>query len=216
MGQALTKPQDYYRYLKPGMRLSLSINDSDQVRGIPSTLIGYKMERFILLDVTGIDDHLLDKLVDKELVVRGLTDSSFGHVIAFKSQWLAFSDVACKQLYLSIPERVVSKPIREHSRYKLELPCSISFGQASLDGKVIDFSVSGCGIYTEQPHDFCKGLEVKVETALNRFLPSSIAFEVVSIKKQGQGSLIGIQFNQQILMSNALKNALAEMAMQVT
>ncbi|MCL9773438.1 PilZ domain-containing protein [Vibrio methylphosphonaticus] len=216
MGQTLSKPQDYYRYLKPGMRLSLSINGSDQIKGIASILIGYKMERFISVDVSGIDDDLLNQLVDKELVVRGLTDSSFGHVIAFKCHWMAFSDVVCKQLYLSIPERVVSKPIREHSRYKLALPCNVSFGQANIDGQVIDFSVSGCGIYTEQSHDFCKGLEVKVETALNRFLPGSLTCEVVSIKKQGAGSLIGIQFNQQILMSNALKNALAEMSMQVT
>ncbi|MFA0440586.1 hypothetical protein BCU70_07455 [Vibrio sp. 10N.286.49.C2] len=216
MGQVITTSQDYYRYLKTGMKLSLSIDGCSEVKGLSVALIGYKIDQFLVVDMLGVDDELIESLHGQALVVRGLTDSSYGHVIAFKCKWLALSEVLCKQLYLSIPDKIIAKPIREHSRYKLDLVCNVSFGKSSIDGAIVDFSVSGCGVYTEQPHDYCKGLKVKIESELNRFLPSTIMFEVVSVKKHARGSLIGIQFDQQVLMSNALKNALAEMSLQAT
>ncbi|GAL23962.1 hypothetical protein JCM19239_2945 [Vibrio variabilis] len=51
---------------------------------------------------------------------------------------------------------------------------------------------------------------------MNQFLPAGISFEVVTVKKQGKGTLLGIQFNQQVLMSNRLKTTLAELSLNVS
>lgn len=202
-----------YSFLKPGMKLTLSSADNSQFKGVTVTLIGYKVDAFLIVDTSGLDTAAQKQLNEGEFVVRGLSDSSFGHVIAFRSDYLSSVDTPCSQLYLSPPSEFVSKPIREHSRYKLSMPCTISFGQTCVEGKMVDFSLAGCGIYLEEEHDFCKGLDVKVESALNQFLPAGMVYALVTVRKQGRGSLLGIQFNQQVLMSNRLKMTLAELSL---
>lgn len=205
-----------YQFLQIGMKLSLSLPNNSSIKGVTVILLGYKVGEFVVVDTSGLSKTVQQQLDDGEFVVRGLSDTSFGHVIAFRCHALSSSESPCSHLFLSSPTDFASKPIREHSRYKLSMPCTVSFGQSSIEGKIVDFSLTGCGIYLEQSHDFCKGLEVKVESALNQFLPAGMIFEVVTVRKQGRGSLLGIQFNQQVLMSNRLKTTLAELSLAVS
>ncbi|MGR5095806.1 PilZ domain-containing protein [Vibrio maritimus] len=216
MEWGLEEQNKCYRFLKPGMKLSLTSVDNQQIKGMAATLIGFKPSAFLIVDVSQVGSEALGELTDGDLVVRGLSDSSFGHVIAFRSRFISRADEPCQHLFLAAPSDFVSKPIREHSRYKLSVPCNLSFGQSAVEGKMVDFSLAGCGVYIEGPHDFCKGLALKVECPLNQFLPAGISFEVVTVKKQGKGTLLGIQFNQQVLMSNRLKTTLAELSLNVS
>ncbi|GAL36370.1 hypothetical protein JCM19240_1814 [Vibrio maritimus] len=210
------KQKQSYRFLQPGMKLTLSSVSESHIKGVAVTLLGYKVDEFIVVDTSGLTSAVQQQINDDEFVVRGLSDTSFGHVIAFRCRALSSSELPCSHLFLSSPTEFVSKPIREHSRYKLSMPCTVSYGQSSIEGKIVDFSLAGCGVYLEQAHDFCKGLDVKVESALNQFLPAGMVCEVVTVRKQGRGSLLGIQFNQQVLMSNRLKTTLAELSLAVS
>lgn len=209
------KQEACYRFLKPGMKLSLSLAEDEQVKGVPTSLIGFKPSEFIVLDVSDIEKETLEALGQNEIIVRGLTDSSFGHVVAFRSHFVALTDTPIHQLYVSPPEEFISKPIREHSRYKISVPCSVSFGDDVIEGIVRDFSVSGCGIYTTDEHEFIKGLPLRIECELNRFLPIGIQYEVVSVKKHDKGTLIGIRFTRHVVLSNALKMMLAEWSLKL-
>ncbi|MCG9623463.1 flagellar brake protein [Vibrio mediterranei] len=210
------KQYECYRYLKTGMKLSLSVTGEESLKGLPASLIGFKFDNYLVVDAQELEQETICALREKEVIVRGLTDTGYGHVVAFTCQWIADSNVPSKQVYLSPPNNFVTKPIREHSRYKLAIPCSLSLGKAQTEATMVDFSLSGCGIFIASEHDFCKGLEVKIDCELNRFLPAGITFEIASIKKHGVGSLIGIQFNQQVLMSNNLKMTLAEWSLQAS
>lgn len=89
MEWGLEEQNKCYRFLKPGMKLSLSSVDNQQIKGIAATLIGFKPSAFLIVDVSQVGSEALGELTDGDLVIRGLSDSSFGHVIAFRSRFIS-------------------------------------------------------------------------------------------------------------------------------
>ncbi len=82
----------------------------------------------------------------------------------------------------------------------------------SLDATLIDFSVSGCGVYIAQQSDIDIGWKIKVNSILSEHLDGELVYKVVSKKRQGQGWLLGIQFPEHLDMSDELKTLLLEQA----
>ena len=115
-------------------------------------------------------------------------------------------------LFLRPPTNFATKPIREHERYKGRLNCEVTFDTLTLDTTLVDFSVSGCGIYITQQSDIDVGWKIKVDSVLSEHLDSELVYKVVSKKRQGQGKLLGIQFPEHLHMSDELKTLLLEQA----
>jgi len=53
---------------------------------------------------------------------------------------------------------------------------------------LVDFSVSGCGIYITQQSDIDVGWKIKVDSVLSEHLDSELVYKVVSKKNKGKVS----------------------------
>lgn len=209
------KPQEFYRYIKPNMSLSVVLEfGPDDSYTFHTTCIGFKDNHYLIIEVPNktVEELMMRKVENSNAIVRGISDTELGHVIAFKSSVLTQITRPFCLMFLRVPTTFAIKAIREHERYKLSLSAVIMVNKIMYHGTMVDFSVSGCGIYLEDGGELCKDMEVKVESALNRFYPSDQQYTIVSIRKHKKGYLIGIQFKTQILVGHDLKKELLEQA----
>jgi len=67
--------------------------------------------------------------------------------------------VCCK------PKQIEKTSLRRYSRFKVDLPCSFSFKQEVLEGRVVDISRIGCSVELESDSKFFEGdiLELSIE-----------------------------------------------------
>lgn len=212
------EPLDLIKYLKPGMKISATIQfGPDDNFTFATTLIGYKAEHFILLDMTlkTQEQLVMRKLNNAQIIVRGISDTELGHVVAFNTSIIQVTSLPSALLFVRIPKHFITKTIREHERYKVSLPVSLSEynelqGERKFDGKLVDLSISGCGIYVGGENELNIKSRVNFSSDLDSFLPDSLTGYIVSIRRQQKGHLIGVQFEQPIELSDELKMTLFE------
>ncbi|MDN3617676.1 PilZ domain-containing protein [Vibrio gallaecicus] len=215
MNSTTDKKNDLSRYLKSGIRAAAVINfgpnDSIPVNGI---YIGCKQEQYLIIELSqkSVESLTLRKLNNVDIVVRAVTDTELGHIVAFKTSILSSISKPAHLLFLRPPTNYASKPIREHERYKIDLECQVHFGTLLFDATILDFSVSGCGLYFSEQSDIENGIKLKVQSALSAHLPDELVYQVVSKKKHNKGWLIGVQFKEPVEMNENLKKELLEQA----
>ncbi|WP_299692213.1 PilZ domain-containing protein [uncultured Vibrio sp.] len=209
------KNSELFRYLKPGTKtagvLEFGPNNSVQINAL---YIGYKEDQYLILELSqkAVEAVMLNKLNNVDIIVRAITNTELGHIIAFKTNVLAHITSPAHLIFLRPPSNFAAKPIREHERYKVDLNCEVTFDTLSLDATLVDLSVSGCGIYVQQQSDIDVGWKIKVHSVLNDCLDSELIYKVVSKKREGQGWLLGIQFSEHLDMSEELRMRLLEQA----
>lgn len=209
---------DVIKYLKPGMKISATIQfGPDDNLTFATTLIGYKAEQFILLDITlkAQEQLVMRKLNNVQIIVRGISDTELGHVVAFSTSIMQAITVPSALLFLRLPTHFVTKTIREHERYKLSLPVVLTeyteqHGERKFDGQLVDLSISGCGIFIGGENELNIKNRVSFSSDLDTFLPDGLAGHIAGIRRQAQGHLIGVQFKQPIQLSDELKMSLFE------
>ncbi|MFA0330051.1 PilZ domain-containing protein [Vibrio cyclitrophicus] len=209
------KKLELFRYLKPGTKTAgvLEFGPDDSIQ-ITTLYIGHKKEQYLILELSqkATEALTLRKLINVDIIVRAITDTELGHIVAFKTNVLAHITSPAHLIFLRPPSNFATKPIREHERYKVRLSCEVTFDTLSLDATLVDFSVSGCGVYITQQSDIDVGWKIQVNSVLSEYLDSELIYNVVSKKRQGQGWLLGIQFPEHLDMSDELKTLLLEQA----
>ncbi|CDU03529.1 conserved hypothetical protein [Vibrio coralliirubri] len=209
------KNLELFRYLKPGTKTAgvLEFGPDDSIQ-ISTLYIGHKEGQYLILELTqkATEALTLRKLTNVDIIVRAITDTELGHIVAFKTNVLAHITSPAHLIFLRPPSNFATKPIREHERYKVRLSCEVTFDTLSLDATLVDFSASGCGIYLTQQSDIDVGWKIKVNSDLNEYLDDDMIYKVVSKKRQRQGWLLGIQFPEHLDMSDELKTLLLEQA----
>ncbi|OQQ07863.1 flagellar brake protein [Vibrio splendidus] len=209
------KNLELFRYLKPGTKTAgvLEFGPDDSIQ-ISTLYIGHKEDQYLILELTqkATEALTLRKLTNVDIIVRAITDTELGHIVAFKTNVLAHVTSPAHLIFLRPPSNFATKPIREHERYKVGLSCEVTFDTLSLDATLVDFSASGCGIYLTQQSDIDVGWKIKVNSDLNEYLDDDMVYKVVSKKRQRQGWLLGIQFPEHLDMSDELKTLLLEQA----
>ncbi|MEZ9001572.1 PilZ domain-containing protein [Vibrio splendidus] len=209
------KNLELFRYLKPGTKTAgvLEFGPDDSIQ-ITTLYIGHKEEQYLVLELSqkATEALTLRKLINVDIIVRAITDTELGHIVAFKTNVLAHITSPAHLIFLRPPSSFATKPIREHERYKVRLSCEVTFDTLSLDATLVDFSVSGCCVYITQQSDIDVGWKIQVNSVLSEYLDSEQVYNVVSKKRQGQGWLLGIQFPEHLDMSDELKTLLLEQA----
>ncbi|ULN66132.1 flagellar brake protein [Vibrio gigantis] len=209
------KNLELFRYLKPGTKTAgvLEFGPDDSLQ-INTLYIGHKEDQYLILELSqkATEALTLRKLTNVDIIVRAITDTELGHIIAFKTNVLAHISSPAHLIFLRPPSSFATKPIREHERYKVRLNCEVIFDTLSLDATLVDFSASGCGIYLTQQSDIDVGWKIQVNSDLNEYLDDDLVYKVVSKKRQKQGWLLGIQFPEHLDMSDELKTLLLEQA----
>ncbi|RJX75461.1 flagellar brake protein [Vibrio sinensis] len=194
--------------LNPGNKISVTLQfGPEDTMVFTSLYIGCKPERFMIIDLpTKVHEALLMRQVNNvSIIVRSVTSTKLGHIIAFKSSVLCLTTTPSTMLFVRLPRFFASKPIRSHERFSLTLPITLNANNIAYDATMIDFSVSGCALFVAGENELSKGTQINIDSAMSSLLPKDIEYHVVSINKEKQGHKLGIQFGQEILMNDPLK-----------
>ncbi|NGZ13526.1 flagellar brake protein [Vibrio aestuarianus] len=201
------------RLLKPGMKMMANIEfGPEDSYSFSTSVVGYKRDRYALLDMpTKVqEDLVMRKIVNVQVTLRGICDTEFGHILAFKSTIIRSMSKPIGLLFIRFPNHFVTKAIREHERYKLSLPATITDNERKIKAKLVDFSISGCALFITTTNDLEKETIINVKSALTPLLPSDLTSQIISIRSHENGYLVGVKFAQPIEMTPELKQEVLE------
>ncbi len=60
------KQYECYRYLKTGMKLSLSVTGEESLKGLPASLIGFKFDNYLVVDAQELEQETICALREKK------------------------------------------------------------------------------------------------------------------------------------------------------
>ena len=215
MPSTTNQTQHLIKYLKPGTRVSAALHfGPDDTVSINVTYIGFKHESYLILDLSKlvVESLILRKLENVDIIIRAITDTELGHIIAFKTSIICLISKPTHLLFLRPPTSIATKPVREHERYKIDLECQLISQSVTYEGKLIDFSISGCGIYLTEDPDLNSKSNIEINSKLNDMLPEGIEYKVVRVTPKNGGWLVVIRYKQSIDMCQDLKREVLEQA----
>ncbi|WP_394249858.1 PilZ domain-containing protein [Vibrio profundi] len=215
MPSTTNQTQHLIKYLKPGTRVSAALQfGPDDSVSISATYVGIKHESYLLLDLSKlvVESLVLRKLENVDIIIRAITDTELGHIIAFKTSIICQISKPTHILFLRPPTNIATKPVREHERYKIDLECQLVSQSITYEGKLVDFSISGCGIYVTEDPDLNSKSKIEIHSKLNDLLPADIHYQVVRVTKKKGGWVVGIRYEQSIEMCQDLKREVLEQA----
>ncbi len=197
--------------LKPGMKLLVKLAfDATDTFGFSANLVGFKQDEYLIIDIPVKTQEalMIRKINNVSAAVHGLSDRKLGDIIAFNTSVLTSIYQPNYLLFLRFPKHFVSKPLRAHERYKLSLPAQIGVNTVNYPATMRDFSASGCALFVGGENELKCQTIVNIDSELSSYLPAELRYQIVSIQKQPQGHLIGIQFDNPITISEGLKRQL--------
>lgn len=197
------------------MRLSVTIKFGPKDEySLHCNLIGMKDNQFLLLDLSqkSVEDLITRKTTNVGVVVRGITDTDLGHIIAFKSQIITVTSRPTWLMFIKLPYNFESKPIRANKRFKLKLPVAVTFEENIHKATLRDLSTSGCGIYFDNIIELTKESQITIEPKLEYFPKDSPLCHIVNIRRHNGGMLVGIRFESEIEIEDNLKYEILDLA----
>ncbi len=201
------------KFIEIGMKLSVSLQFGPNDKyDFTTTLTGYKPAQYLILDipVKALELLIMRKITNVETVIRGICTKDFGHIIAFKTSTIQSVRRPFNLLFLRPPQHFASKKIREHERYGLNTPVTMKSLDKEISGTMVDFSVSGCGIFVTGENELSSQTRIELESDLTNMFPSDLVCHIVKITREANGHLIGVKFDKTIDMSDELKVELLE------
>ncbi len=203
-------------YLEFGMKLSVTIKFGPRDEyTFQSNLVGMKDNQFLLIDMNQktIEDLITKKVNNIGVVVRGITNTELGDIIAFKSQIITLVSRPTWLMFIKLPYKFETKPIRANKRFKLSLPITVLHDEQEYSAVLQDFSSSGCGVFFEQAVELEKDMHVTIKPQLEHFPKQSPDCHIVNIRKLNDGQFIGIKYDKEIELVDNLKFEILEHSM---
>lgn len=203
-------------YLEFGMRLSVTIKFGPKDEyNLQCGLIGLKENQFLLLDMSqkSVEDLITRRTNNVSVIVRGITDTDLGHIIAFKSKIITITSRPTWLMFIRLPYHFESKPIRSSKRFKLNTPIAVTYGEVTEKGILRDLSASGCGIFFKKPLEIDKQQAVVIKPELKHFPESVPECEVVNVRKTSTSTFVGIKFSTDISIEDQLKFEVLELSL---
>ncbi|CAE6944786.1 Flagellar protein YcgR [Vibrio sp. B1FIG11] len=118
---------ELHKFLKTGMRVSINFEFGPEEKYIyAATYLGLKENAYIILDIPTrlLEEQALRKLNNVDVVIRGVSDTDLGHVVAFKTSVLMNLLRPSPLLFVRIPATFATKPVRGH--IDAENRCSVA------------------------------------------------------------------------------------------
>jgi c-di-GMP-binding flagellar brake protein YcgR len=216
MSTKINSSQEIKKFLEFGMRLSVTIKFGPKDEyNLQSNLIGLKENQFLILDLgqKSVEDLITRKTSNVGVVIRGIKDTGFGHIIAFKSNIIAVTSRPTWLMFVRIPYNFETKPIRANQRFKLNQPLIVTENDNKHNALLMDLSTSGCGIYFDQAVGFKKESEIIIAPKLKHFPEQIPRCKVASIKRFNGGFLVGIKFEDEIKIEDELKYEILDLTL---
>lgn len=202
-------------YLEFGMKLAavIKFGPKDDY-SFQCNLVGIKEGQFIILDLPSkaVEDLITRKTSNARIVIRGITDTDMGDIIAFKTEIITVTSRPTWLMYLKLPYSFESKPIRSNKRIKMNLPVSVTHGELEYKAKLRDFSMSGCGLFIKKAMEISKDDEIVINTYFDHYPEDSPKCVVVNCRKYADQTFLGIKFEPELRMSDKLKYEIIDKA----
>ncbi|WED24225.1 flagellar brake protein [Vibrio sp. JC009] len=202
-------------YLEFGMKLSVVIKFGQKDEySLHSHLVGIKEGQFLILDMPpkAVEDLITRRTTNVRVVVRGITDTEYGDIIAFSSEIITVSSRPTWLMYIKLPYDFETKAIRENRRIKVNLPVNLTYDSEEYKATLRDISVSGCGVFLKKPLDIKKDDKVILETNLEHFPGKSIECIIVNFRKYTNDTFLGIRFEPELEMTEGFRHELFDKA----
>ncbi len=140
---------DWLGYIKIGQRFDLEFLSQRKIRCV-CELLGYRPGKYVLfrLEDDSIPDTLL--IAGLPLVCRFLIEDALGECFAFRSELLHLIRFPDKLIFISFPQTVQRRALRNEKRSSIYLDASLQLYlvKASkpiiVPGQIIDISKNGC------------------------------------------------------------------------
>lgn len=198
------------------MRLSVTIKFGPKDEyNLQCNLIGMKENQFLLLDLNqkSVEDLITRKTNNIGVVIRGITDTQLGHIIAFKSKIITVTSRPTWLMFIRLPYNFESKPIRTDMRYKINVPTQVNFNDNSVKATLCDLSKSGCGIHFNSAVEIEKESSLTIKPSLEHFPDTIPECEVVNTRRLTNGTFVGVRFAEHIAIEDDFRYEVLELAM---
>lgn len=191
---------DALKLMHIGMRLLIEVVlPNGKKFKAASRLIGYKKDAFILLEYPMGLDAGFDKvfLENANIIIRAITDTGFRDIIAFKTKINTIIYRPVKMLSLDMPANIATHKIRDEPRIEAAYNVDMSCNDKQCSAKMLDFSVSGCGLVVENQDIYVvKGNYIAIKLSLSADIEAKLEGQVISVQADSGQSKIGVKFNQ--------------------
>ncbi len=211
-------------FLSPEMKLLAKLEfGPDSSYQFMTRLLGYKPDQALILDYphSANEALIMRNLNNTTIVIKGMSDTEMGHIVAFTTSVMQSLNRPFPMLFVRMPKHFVTKAVRHHKRIKISLPVVIQElqGKQDIEGTLVDFSVSGCGVFIDDKKNvgkdnfLHKGTMALVKCELTECIDTpmqSRVARIANIVKHPGGHMIGLQFSDTIPLNDSLKNLLLE------
>lgn len=216
MSPSIKNIKDFENYIHIGMKFSATIEfiaDNDYT--FYCELIGMKKKNSFIIDIPNsvLEDLLVKKLNDADIILRGVSNSELAHIIALRSTVLAVTNRPYWLMHIRLPNQFECIPVRHNRRYKVDIPVQIEYQLKSFKGTLLDISSSGCAIQYNGTTALRKGNNITLhflEQDLEPRLLDSIQGKVLNIKTKKNATVLGVLFDKSILATEVIKERVIE------
>ena len=209
------KASNLKRYLDIGMRFSVVFKFANNEKySTQCSFIGMKDKQFLIFELNSkaMEELITLKTNDVEVVLRGLADTEYGHIVAFRSKVLGIKSLATWLMFLRFPSWVETKVIRKHKRFKVNINTKVIYEGYKTEAIVQDISVSGCRLYFDKEVDMKPGKEIKLSSPLDYTPKPHPKCTVASCRRDGAGYSVGVNFEPRVKMTDKLKLEIYQLA----
>ncbi|WP_194437176.1 PilZ domain-containing protein [Vibrio fluminensis] len=207
------------KLLTPNIRLSIRIEfGPDDCFTFSTDYIGSKGHKFLVVDYPKkVQSNLIMRqLKNGQVVIRAITQSKLGHIVAFKSTIIDSTTSPTGLIFIRMPSHFATKPIREHERYPIDIPVTVTANTVSYQGILSDISLNGCAIFIKGEDKLGKQTAVQLESELSPLLPDNLTSTIVSVEKRRFGHLFGVKFDQTLEFNEQIQRVLLEKSFNAT
>ncbi|PJC85462.1 hypothetical protein CSW98_14845 [Vibrio sp. HA2012] len=199
---------DAHHYLQIGMKLSgaIAFGPNDEYP-IQCNFIGMKEGQFLIFELGAktMGELITRRLNNADVVIRGIADTCDGHIIAFRSKILCVKQLVTWLMFVKFPRYIESRKLRENRRYKLNLDTHVSVSGSRVGSRVVDVSLSGCGLCFEKPVALKVGDEIKIDSPLEHVPEPYPKCTVANIRRVQDLTYVGIKFEPNIEADDELR-----------
>jgi len=206
MGKGQSHRIDLSQRLFIELGTSLFIETKDKVNSIAGKLVGMKVGKYLIVDISNVDS---DTLFFEKGDITHIKYVNLEDIFNFSSEVLTLLNEPDNLIFLQYPEMVESCNIRSHKRVDCFLPIQIKIDTTGSSGVVTNLSPRGCRCVIDHFHSLknINDQAIQVHFSYGDMETLLIEGNVRSSQIQGSQLILGIkfkkinQFSQSVLTS---------------
>ncbi len=174
---------------------SLLIETSEETHSFAGKLVGMKVGRYLIVDISRTKSETTALLKDDSVIVKYV---NLEDIFNFSSVVLKVQDQPDDLIFLQYPAMVESCNIRSHRRVDCFLPITAGIGNCKVPGVITNISPRGClcTLDHSQIWENSNGQKIDLFLSYGDMETLFIAGDIRSTQTQGSQMKLGIKFDE--------------------